>query len=226
MKLENQNFGKLTVISKDPNNKNNWICLCACGKQKSIYQGSLTRKRGNVTSCGCNPSRKHKDLTGRTFHYWTVINIQTKRRNRMIYWNCRCKCGVERSVRAGDLLNNTSKSCGCWNLEAASKKWSKEKNPSWNPDLSNEERLQKRNINEFRNWRKAIYHRDNYTCQKCFQQGGSLNAHHLDGWHWCVDRRFDIDNGVTLCRLCHLKFHKRFGRKNNTKEQFNRFINV
>jgi 5-methylcytosine-specific restriction endonuclease McrA len=84
--------------------------------------------------------------------------------------------------------------------------------------------LKKRCIVEVTYWRNDVYKRDNYTCQICGLRGGKLNAHHLDGYHWCKERRFDIDNGVTLCKDCHDEFHQTYGRKNNTEEQFNKFV--
>ena len=50
-----------------------------------------------------------------------------------------------------------------------------------------------------------------------------LNAHHLDGWNWCKDKRFKTSNGITLCEDCHVEFHKEYGYGNNTKEQFQEF---
>lgn len=38
--------------------------------------------------------------------------------------------------------------------------------------------------------------------------------------------RVDVDNGITLCAgkgSCHNEFHKKYGQKNNTKEQFLQF---
>lgn len=52
------------------------------------------------------------DLTGREFNYWTALyHISTMD----IYttWWCRCKCGVEKTVRAIHLTSNASRSCGC-----------------------------------------------------------------------------------------------------------------
>lgn len=77
----------------------------------------------------------------------------------------------------------------------------------------------------YRDWRIKIYERDKYRCDCCGKRGW-INAHHLNGWNWCYAGRFDVDNGVTLCagrNGCHNKFHKMFGRGNNTKSQYLQF---
>jgi hypothetical protein len=78
---------------------------------------------------------------------------------------------------------------------------------------------------EYENWGKSIYKKDNYVCQCCGIKGvGILNAHHLYSWDEHPDLRFDINNGVTLCKHCHGVFHKLYGKGNNTKEQYLDFI--
>lgn len=49
-------YGKLTVVQKIPNIKNNrdgvmWRCVCECGNIKDVLGVDL--RAGNVTSCGC-----------------------------------------------------------------------------------------------------------------------------------------------------------------------------
>lgn len=56
-------------------------------------------------------------------------------------------------------------------------------------------------------WRKAIFTRDNYTCQECKNQGGNLHAHHKKPWAEFPELRYDEDNGETLCVLCHSNRH-------------------
>jgi predicted restriction endonuclease len=56
---------------------------------------------------------------------------------------------------------------------------------------------------QYKNWRKAVFERDNYTCQKCGKKGGYLTAHHLKSFLYYKELRFDINNGLTLCDNCH-----------------------
>ena len=54
--------------------------------------------------------------------------------------------------------------------------------------------------------RNKIYERDKYKCQHC-GNGGKLNVHHIKSWAEYPSKRYDIDNGITLCRDCHAKLH-------------------
>lgn len=97
-------------------------------------------------------------------------------------------------------------------------------NPNYNPNLTDEERQDRRWTIEYIEWRSANFERDNYTCQKCFNGiGGNLNAHHKEGWMNNLELRFVLSNGVTLCEKCHRKFHKKYGYKNNTLKQYKEF---
>jgi transposase/5-methylcytosine-specific restriction endonuclease McrA len=65
---------------------------------------------------------------------------------------------------------------------------------------------------EEKKWRKKVYNRDDYSCQICHDrsQKGSpieLNAHHIKSWKDYPESRFDINNGITLCKSCHLWIH-------------------
>ena len=73
-------------------------------------------------------------------------------------------------------------------------------------------------------WRKAVYERDGWTCQACGHHGGELNAHHLEAYDTSKEKRFEVENGVTLCQKCHLAFHSVYGFGGNTKEQFQEWI--
>ncbi len=59
---------------------------------------------------------------------------------------------------------------------------------------------------ESREWRRQVYGRDWYTCQACGLQGVGINAHHIKPWHAFPELRYEIDNGITLCKKCHKIF--------------------
>lgn len=76
---------------------------------------------------------------------------------------------------------------------------------------------------EYREWEQAVFKRDGFRCiiSSCkHSRYSNITAHHLDGFHWCVDKRHDVDNGVTLCKYHHRAFHARYLCRNNTKSQF------
>ena len=99
-----------------------------------------------------------------------------------------------------------------------------EKNPNYNPNMTDEEREIKRTYNEYYEWRKQVFKRDNYTCQCCGKYGGSLVAHHLNGYNWDKEHRTDELNGITLCENCHNELHLIYGKGNNSIEQFREFL--
>jgi 5-methylcytosine-specific restriction endonuclease McrA len=54
-------------------------------------------------------------------------------------------------------------------------------------------------------WRKAVFSRDDFTCQICGIKGGYLEADHIKPFSTHHDLRFELSNGRTLCRPCHMK---------------------
>ena len=69
-----------------------------------------------------------------------------------------------------------------------------------------------RNSKEYKEWRKAVFERDKYTCQLCKAKGVKLNAHHKKPWSKFPQLRYDPENGITLCEKCHKAYHKKNGR--------------
>ena len=95
--------------------------------------------------------------------------------------------------------------------------------PNWNHDLTKEDRensYQRNHIPDNLLWVKAVYDRDNYTCQCCNVKGYNLNAHHIDSWSKHKSDRFNIDNGVTLCQTCHNDYHKIWGKDTANHDTF------
>lgn len=58
---------------------------------------------------------------------------------------------------------------------------------------------------EYRDWRIAVFTRDNYTCQECGSRGVTLHADHIKPFAYFPELRLVIENGRTLCVPCHQK---------------------
>lgn len=110
-----------------------------------------------------------------------------------------------------------------WADEEYREAHSGENSPVYNHNLTQEERENSRKIEGYDAWAKQVKADANYTCDCCGKRGGKLNSHHLDGYHWCEERRIDITNGVCLCKECHDEFHKKYGKGNNTEAQYIEF---
>jgi len=96
-------------------------------------------------------------------------------------------------------------------------------NPAWKGGITPQNRKIRASV-EMRLWREAVFARDNYTCQKYGIKGGKLVAHHIKNFTQFPELRFAIDNGITLSKKAHIEFHKKYGYKNNTKEQVEEFL--
>ena len=98
-------------------------------------------------------------------------------------------------------------------------------NPNWKGGISSENHLIRAGI-EFKLWHEAVFARDNWTCQKCGLKGERLCAHHINSFADCVELRTSIENGITVCKDCHQKFHRKYGYRKNNKEQIIEFLNL
>lgn len=56
----------------------------------------------------------------------------------------------------------------------------------------------------YKKWANDVKERDTYVCQKCGSNiKEEIHAHHIVPWADSVALRFDISNGISLCRKCH-----------------------
>lgn len=83
-----------------------------------------------------------------------------------------------------------------------SERFKGDKNPSW-IDGRSKVAQSFRNTVEYSLWRSAVLARDNWTCQKCNKRGGKLHVHHIKSFSQFPELRVAIDNGQTLCPMCH-----------------------
>lgn len=66
---------------------------------------------------------------------------------------------------------------------------------------------------EWREFKKLIHERDNYTCQRCGRIKGTMIVHHILPFYWRIGV-FDPKYCILLCSACHKWVHNL--RTNNT----------
>lgn len=106
-----------------------------------------------------------------------------------------CECGAEKS-----------KAAKCWDC------YIKEVH---NPNAV------KRSNSDHR-WSVEVRELANYECD-CCGSTEDVCAHHLESFNDNEVLRRDVNNGVCVCRGCHLRFHRIYGFGGNTSEQYIEF---
>lgn len=116
---------RLTVIKKDLDNPKPgeyWLCQCECGNFISVKRENLIRKDHKGTrSCGCMHKEvlkrfsqiHYNDLTGQRFGKLVCIKPVGSGAYKYTLWLCQCDCGNTCTVLSRDLLDGSTKSCGC-----------------------------------------------------------------------------------------------------------------
>lgn len=77
-----------------------------------------------------------------------------------------------------------------------------DKHPQWRGGVTPLRQIE-RYRTENAEWRRQVFERDDYACQKCGVRGGTLHAHHIKPWALYQELRYDVGNGQTLCVPCH-----------------------
>lgn len=79
-----------------------------------------------------------------------------------------------------------------------------EKSYLWQGGKQTENRRIRKSF-EYKEWRRQVFERDDYTCVFCGARGVRLNADHIKPFASHPELRFDLNNGRTLCEDCHRK---------------------
>ena len=134
----------------------------------------------------------------------TIAKIKRFIKGRKV-WN-RGKKGIY-SQETLSKMSLASKGRPSWNKGKKFPQISGNKHHNWKGGCSSINEKLRKSI-EYQQWREAVFKRDKFTCQKCFKIGGKLHAHHKKSFSKYPLFRFDINNGITLCKLCHLKHYQ------------------
>jgi len=160
------------------------ICLRYCLLCKKEFKRQLSPdniKRGKGKYCSKVCCRKHFDLLrkeGKIKIYYEGLKFGRLGKNILDKESFREKISKSLLGKTGELSRN----------------WKGGVNPINNS-------IRRRKI--YKEWRKMVYERDNYTCQICGIRGIELHANHIKKFSDYPDLRFEINNGITLCKRCH-----------------------
>ena len=213
-KLVSKRFGRLVVTSYNEEESNKlrgkskykkpfWNCKCDCGKETIVTEQSL--KNGSTQSCGCLHKEKAKEnmenVNNKMWENEDFKKMQSEKMKQM--WE-----------------NNDFREAQRKTLKKGAE------HPSYKPDLTEEDRQDRRLLEGYNEWKYKVKEQAHFTCDCCGDdKGGNLVSHHLNDYKHFPKQRLDINNGVCLCESCHKKFHKWIGnnRKGCTKEQYEEF---
>lgn len=185
--LTGQKFGKLTVLYRTNNNKQNkvmWHCKCDCGNERDIRASSLTS--GVTKSCGCLQYEKSKELNNSIREYDEYGNI--------IKRTCQC---CKRMLPIDEFYKNSNTADGysgvCKYCQAHS--------------LQGRYNIYKKNAKK-RDLEFALT-KDEFnltTSQPCYYCG-DYSGKYFDEQYSGIDRKnsdvgYSINNVVSCCEMC------------------------
>ena len=180
--------------------------ICRVCKKKFLANASVTKT--------CNPCRKRVCLICKKI-------FQARPDGKGIY--CSRKCWNKRNPP----IMKECLYCGkeFWTYDRLTKKYCRKKCYSLHKrelqkgDNSHFWRGGKTKLNKlirtrakYQEWRNSVFERDNWTCQKCGIASGIgrrvyLHAHHIKQYSEFPKLIYKKENGLTLCKNCHLLEH-------------------
>jgi len=198
-------FGRLTVIADAGINASGcgqWLCVCSCGTEKTVCISNLGR---STLSCGC---KNAENL--RNYNATKVVSDETKKKLSLFFKGRKStRKNFTHSPETIEKLREltTGKTLSLEARKKLSESIRGENSCHWKGGLTDEHSRIRKSL-EYKLWRQAVYERDEWTCQVCFQKGRKLNAHHVKSFSLFPDLRFEVDNGVTMCKDCHQERHR------------------
>jgi hypothetical protein len=109
--LTGQTFNCLTairrVLKSTKDRKTQWLWRCICGNHRALPAYAV--KNGYYKSCGCKARNRPRQIAGKVFFGWTVL----ERTEKPDYWKCQCVCGKIKEVLGNNLVRGMTTSCSC-----------------------------------------------------------------------------------------------------------------
>ena len=168
-----------------PNHTNDWMAAKYGVSLPTIARAA--RRHGLQKTPSHMKEQCKLRATGRVLSEESKAKIGSKAKGRKVSEE------TKRKVRETKLKNGTVPKGDKHYKWKGGKGWERFKNP------------------EYIQWRNQVLSRDSYICQDCERQcrksEKGLAAHHIKPYAKYPELRLDVDNGVTLCRKCHMARH-------------------
>lgn len=173
--------------------KGKWFSCEICGKK--FYRYPVNIKAGIIKRCSVEcyaNARKGKPNPTHRFYGHNVV------------YKCE-GCGKETKTKLAVYNKAKHHFCSpeCSNMFNG-ELHSKENHWNWKGGITKPNHRARTNT-AYRHWQKAVFERDGFTCQNCGSKE-KLEAHHILGFKEYEQKRYEIENGLTLCKSCHVKY--------------------
>lgn len=237
---------KLNVKIEDLQRQSNVRILASCrvcGKPRTLKYQDYVNRKGYCPKCanqleekrsiisvahkGKSLSKEHK-LRISESQRGKVLSNEHKQRlskaNRGKVFTAEHRCKLSESHKG-----ERNPFYGRHHTKETIQRMSGENNVNWKGGITSEY-VKIRESHKNRIWRRDVFERDMYTCQKCGDtQGGNLNAHHIINFADIYDTNelaYDTTNGITFCDVCHRRFHRIYGKMANNYQQVDEFLTL
>ena len=172
-------------------------------KTNCLRCGVEIRKDYPAKYCSRSCAAKSRIISEETKRKISLTNKKIKHTKE---WNRKVGLANIGSKRSKESIERISKG------HLGQKAWNKgivseikgEKHWNWKGGITLKEKRLRQSI-KYRDWRSKVFERDLYTCKKCGVCGTYLHAHHIKKFSKYPNLRYDITNGITLCKECHIK---------------------
>lgn len=202
-------YGIAKLVGRNPKQVYEWL----------VGYGIPTRQRGwDITPSG-EPRRSNRPPKPHQNKEWLEREYVERQRSASdIAQECTCtEANILQHLRKFGIPRrnmSTIRKSKHWGLRGKANGMSGrtgETNPNYT-DGSSPERQRLYASGEWKEIVRTVYKRDNYHCVRCGSPHTgtrSLCAHHIKPWAGNPSLRFDLDNLITLCRVCHHWVHSR-----------------
>jgi len=243
-------FNRLTVIKRIENKWDNacWLTQCICGNFVEVTTTYL--KNGHTKSCGClqrEYALSFENMEGKVFGRWTIIK-DYRDDNSLRHTIAECECGTIKEINITNLKSGDSTSCGCYRDEKTKQRCGRN-HSGWNGTSE----LRKFLRDKIKNWKKKSLEHFNYKCVICDNSNSlrvhhlypyyklikdTLNNLNLPIYNKIdeytdeelnliedkfLELHYNYGFGVPITNELHNEFHKIYGRKDFTPENFQEF---